>query len=75
MGGRQARPCDGMSRKTVKVCHNCGSDDIVKDAWASWNVEKQEWELEDFFDDTFCRACAQSYNWADERPVTEEELK
>lgn len=28
-----------------KVCPECGSDDISRDASARWSIEKQEWEL------------------------------
>lgn len=38
-----------------KVCKHCGSENVVKDAWASWDGE--QWVLEDFFDDEFCKDC------------------
>lgn len=42
----------------TKVCKNCGSEDVVKDAWASWDKVSQEWVLNDFFDDNdFCKEC------------------
>ena len=46
--------------KTYPICKACGSDDVVKDAWASWNPETGLWELMDVFDYDFCRACEQS---------------
>lgn len=47
-----------MSQKAVRVfCARCGSEDVFKDAWASWNKEKQEWELFQTFDYTFCETC------------------
>lgn len=42
------------------VCETCGSEDVVRDAWAAWNVEKQEWGLENVFDDMFCEDCETS---------------
>ena len=46
--------------KTYPICRACGSDDVVKDAWASWNPETGLWELMDVFDYNLCRACEQS---------------
>ena len=40
-----------------KVCNVCGSDNVVKDAWASWDIETQRYVLEDFFDNEFCKDC------------------
>ncbi len=56
--------------KTYPICKTCGSDDVVKDAWASWNRETGLWELMDVFDYGFCRACEQSaeFDWI-EGPV------
>lgn len=42
---------------TVPVCQACGSERIVRDAWACWNPESGLWELETVFDQTFCRRC------------------
>lgn len=39
------------------VCDKCGSDDVVKDAWGTWNRETQMWELKDVFDYAFCLSC------------------
>ena len=46
--------------KTYPICTACGSSDVVKDAWASWNPETGLWELMEVFDYSFCRACEQS---------------
>lgn len=40
-----------------RVCRHCGSEDVVRDAWASWDVEAQEWVLDQFFDNAYCRSC------------------
>ena len=32
------------------VCSKCGSDDVLADAYAEWNVERQEWQLTTTFD-------------------------
>lgn len=38
-------------------CPKCGSPDVVSDAGARWNIEKQQWEISDICDCTTCRAC------------------
>lgn len=43
--------------KVKKVCKQCGSENVVKDAWASWDIKKQEYVLEDIFDNEFCKDC------------------
>jgi hypothetical protein len=49
-------------RKIKPVCSQCGSDDHVRMAHVSylvWNVERQAWEREDDYADSFiyCDAC------------------
>jgi hypothetical protein len=39
------------------ICARCGSDNVVKDAYARWNVTHQKWELSAVFDASFCEAC------------------
>ena len=39
------------------VCKACGSDQVSRDAWASWDVHSQKWELESVFDQAFCSEC------------------
>jgi hypothetical protein len=39
------------------VCDECGSDNVVRDAWAEWDVEKQEWVLRTVFDFGKCEDC------------------
>ena len=39
------------------VCGKCGSEDVVKDAWGTWNRETKMWELKDVFDQAFCLSC------------------
>lgn len=41
----------------VVACKTCGSERVVRDAWACWNPEAGLWELETVFDDAFCNAC------------------
>ena len=42
----------------VYVCDECGSDSVVASACAVWNVEKQDWVLDDVEDhDDYCMDC------------------
>tara|TARA_R110000868_G_scaffold300126_1_gene560527 strand:+ start:52623 stop:52814 length:192 start_codon:yes stop_codon:yes gene_type:complete len=48
-----------MTMKTRHMCSVCSSEDILADAYAEWNIEKQEWQLQNVFDysGAFCNAC------------------
>lgn len=46
-----------MHKAEKPVCTVCGSDDIRRDAYAEWSVEKQEWILVTVFDNTDCEKC------------------
>lgn len=39
------------------VCGTCGSDDVRRDAWASWDDETQDWVLGEVFDAGHCNRC------------------
>jgi len=39
------------------VCRTCGSNRVLRDAWAEWDVEKQDWVLQNVFDNSFCEVC------------------
>ena len=45
-----------MPKRTM-ACRTCGSDRVVRDAWACWSYERQEWEFGDMFDYAFCTGC------------------
>jgi len=51
------------------VCPVCKSDRILRDAYASWNQETQEWELHDVYDYTACQDCGAGSNHRDEIPI------
>lgn len=42
---------------SVPRCERCGSERVVKDAWARFNPEFGLWELETVFDAARCHAC------------------
>jgi hypothetical protein len=58
-----------VAKKIVPVCTYCGSTFVIKDAFAVWNVEEQEWELGDTLDDGSCSACGE-----DQKSFNEEEV-
>jgi hypothetical protein len=72
------KPDETGKLKCLKpVCAVCGSENVVADAWAEWDVEKQDWELRSTFDDKFCEDCEGecSVDWVDAAapaPATEE---
>lgn len=39
------------------ICADCGSEEVRRDAWVSWNTETQEWELCSVFDESYCEDC------------------
>jgi hypothetical protein len=59
-----------MTKKKQKpVCGNCGSSDVLADAYASWNSETQDWELSNTFDKgAHCESCdgETSLDWIDD---------
>lgn len=52
-----ARQTAQAGSKEIPLCGTCGSDRVVRDAWATWNASTQEWELQEVFDYAFCHAC------------------
>ena len=41
----------------MPICAECNSKDVLVDAWASWSVEDQKWELDVTFDNSYCAKC------------------
>ncbi len=47
-----------MSEKEIAVCHECGSSDVLCDAFAEWDVDEQEWVLNSTYDKgAQCETC------------------
>lgn len=50
-----------MAKKKEKKigfkCASCGSEDVVKDAYAVWSEDDQEWVLDATYDNTDCNGC------------------
>jgi len=39
------------------VCRYCGSHTVLRNVWASWDFEKQQWVLADSLDHAHCCDC------------------
>jgi uncharacterized OB-fold protein len=39
------------------VCSECGSSEVMRDAWCEWHIETQEWVVHSVYDHAFCEAC------------------
>lgn len=46
-----------MNTKITKVCPDCGSTDVSRDATARWDEEAQAWEISGLHDGFYCDAC------------------
>lgn len=45
-----------MAKLRMK-CATCGSDNVVRDAWAEWCEVTQQWDLQNVFDYAWCIDC------------------
>lgn len=61
--------------KSYPVCKTCGSQHVMKDAWADWDHERQMWVLQSWFDATHCDKCEGWTNieWIEGDPKDEED--
>lgn len=50
-------------------CPKCGSPAILRDAFAEWDVESQEWLLCSTFDSWTCDNCGLETDEPEERPI------
>jgi hypothetical protein len=49
-------PANPAARITIR-CSACGSAEVMRDAWARWDDDAQDWALGAVFDAAFCEAC------------------
>lgn len=63
-----------MSTKVQMVCRRCGSTQVLRDAWAEWDVDTQQWTLSAVFDHAVCEsdACDGGETSIDEEEIEEE---
>jgi len=50
------------TKKRVTCC-TCGGENVLIDAWAAWSFEKQEWELQNTFQQAYCEDCDGETSW------------
>lgn len=48
---------DQTSSSEFPICNVCGSEQIVRDAWVSWDAESKEWQPTTVFDHAYCQSC------------------
>lgn len=46
-----------MAERLAYVCDECGGSDVLLDAWAEWNMDRQDWILHDILTSSFYRRC------------------
>ena len=48
-----------MGERRIKmVCTECGSDEVLADAYVQWDVEKQDWIVQNVFEKGgYCDTC------------------
>ncbi|SER15398.1 DUF5983 family protein [Sphingobium sp. YR768] len=54
--GKPVNAASPSARITIR-CSACGSADVMRDAWARWDDDAQDWALGAVFDAAFCEAC------------------
>ncbi len=42
----------------IMKCKHCNSASVMRDAWAQWDVDDQDWVLGSVFDQAYCNACS-----------------
>lgn len=52
----------------IAACENCGSANVVKDAWATWDPDALDWVIKDVFDHEWCEDCEDEtrIDWVDQ---------
>ena len=54
-----AYPKENHMPRCKYVCRTCSSEDVLRDAWASWDKATQSWVLANTFDHTYCESCGE----------------
>jgi hypothetical protein len=45
-----------MAKMVKMICGNCGSERVLRDAYAEWDIASQTWILQNVFDDAVCES-------------------
>jgi hypothetical protein len=66
-----------MASGWVYYCEDCGSEDVHRRSWCSWNVKTQTWNFEEdaeCCDPWWCNACDDDKNDCGSRYATRQEM-
>lgn len=59
LAARGAATSGGAAEPPVRpVCSRCGSDSVVRDASARWDIDAQDWSISGVYDCTYCDDCS-----------------
>lgn len=58
-----------LDKSLQMYCAHCGSTNVQRDALCSWNVERQEWQVDGMLDSNSCNACDEQ-DCVEEREAT-----
>jgi len=47
--------------KVHPACHRCGSKEVLRDAYAVWDNDLQDWVLHSTYDDYRCDSCDEEF--------------
>ena len=50
----------------IMKCKHCSSASVMRDAWAAWDVDGQDWALENVFDQAYCNDCSKETSLIEE---------
>jgi predicted Zn-ribbon and HTH transcriptional regulator len=51
------------------LCPQCKADAVLRDAFAEWDEETQEWSLSSVFDSFSCNSCGAEFKDPDEEEI------
>ena len=57
MTSRTAAETRIVTKPVRYVCAECGSSEVLADAWSQWDVTSQTWVLTSVLDANYCIAC------------------
>lgn len=62
-----------MAGKRIRmICPKCGSAEVLRDAYASWDEDAQAWALSATFDDFTCGGCGSQWIKPEEEEIADE---
>jgi hypothetical protein len=47
----------GAKKRIDYACAHCGGGQVIRDAWAEWDLDRQSWVLSAVFDFAYCLEC------------------